>query len=542
MPPSGNDIDAEIVAEFRGVLEMVENLYFSSAIAVARDHPDLARKYHAELPALMLDLHRGLLVKLYVETASADQKWSRHEQQLGAELIEHLWRRRLQGAELRQALRRLLDQASSLKWHALVRPFQALPPLRPRGGEVEGLAMRLANIVAKIDGAAGEPEQRKIRSILDSLDRELRPVSLDDEPAASVGVPLAQRAGGGESAPEPLAPVEEEDQQAQLEDVLAELQALIGLDSVKHEVRVLTNFLRIQEERRRRGMPAAGVSLHMAFTGNPGTGKTTVARIVGRIYGALGVLAKGHVVETDRSGLVAEFVGQTGPKTNKLIDSALDGVLFIDEAYTLIAEDGQDAFGAEAVQTLLKRMEDDRERLVVILAGYPAPIERLLRSNPGLSSRVGRSLTFDDYGAADLGRIFQAFVDKNQYRLPWQTRARLLFGLQHALAGKDEHFGNARLVRNIFERSIRRQADRIVAVDQITDEVLATLAPEDLLIDDVPEAAWHGLDLETFRCQIVCPNCERRSDGLASLLGRRLQCPGCEEKFLFHWGEPVEAS
>jgi SpoVK/Ycf46/Vps4 family AAA+-type ATPase len=153
---------------------------------------------------------------------------------------------------------------------------------------------------------------------------------------------------------------------------MAELDDLIGLSGVKQEVRTLANFLKVQVERTKAGLPAAALSLHMVFGGNPGTGKTSVARIVGKIFGAMGVLPRGHLIETDRSGLVAEYAGQTGPKTHKKIEEALDGVLFIDEAYTLIHAEGDDPYGHEAVQTLLKRMEDDRDRLVVILAGYPA--------------------------------------------------------------------------------------------------------------------------------------------------------------------------
>src|SRR5207237_7794667 len=159
------------------------------------------------------------------------------------------------------------------------------------------------------------------------------------------------------------------------------------LRSIKQEVRGLINFLKMQQAREEFGLPQTPISLHHVFSGNPGTGKTTVARLLGRLLGAMGLLAKGHLVETDRSGLVAEYAGQTGPKTNARITEALDGALFIDEAYSLVAETGDDSYGAEAVQALLKRMEDDRERLAVILAGYPTPMDRLLKSNPGISSR-----------------------------------------------------------------------------------------------------------------------------------------------------------
>ena len=192
-----------------------------------------------------------------------------------------------------------------------------------------------------------------------------------------------------------------------------ELSKLIGLGSVKKEIESLSNYVKIQTLRHRQGMTTTPVSLHCVFTGNPGTGKTTVARIVAAIYKELGVLKSGHLVETDRSGLVAEYVGQTAVKTNKIIDEALDGVLFIDEAYSLLG--GENDFGAEAIATLLKRMEDDRDRLVVILAGYSKEIKDFIESNPGLQSRFNRYIQFDDYTSDDLIEIFKLSLRKSQY-------------------------------------------------------------------------------------------------------------------------------
>lgn len=186
---------------------------------------------------------------------------------------------------------------------------------------------------------------------------------------------------------------------------LEELQTLIGLSEVKEEVSALANFVKIQQEREKKGMKAVGLSYHCVFTGNPGTGKTTVARILAAIYRDLGILKKGHLVETDRSGLVAEYVGQTAVKTNKIIDSALDGVLFIDEAYSLVQGGGND-YGQEAISTLLKRMEDDRNRLIVVLAGYSEDMKRFIDSNPGLQSRFNRYIHFSDYSADELKQIF----------------------------------------------------------------------------------------------------------------------------------------
>jgi SpoVK/Ycf46/Vps4 family AAA+-type ATPase len=323
----------------------------------------------------------------------------------------------------------------------------------------------------------------------------------------------------------------------QLAAALAELDGLIGLGGIKREVRELANFLKVQAERRRLSLPESSVSLHMVFAGNPGTGKTTVARLVGQILAALGLLTRGHLVETDRSGLVAEYAGQTGPKTNKRIDSALDGVLFIDEAYSLAGASGDDDYGAEAIQTLLKRMEDERHRLVVILAGYPEPMERLLVSNPGLSSRFNRRLTFEDYSPIELAQIFFAMCEKAHYTLPGTTRAALLVGFSQAVAAKDEHFGNGRLVRNAFENTIRRLANRIVEISPLTRELLTTVEPEDVGLEGFEPPPAEEL-LAGYRFRVACPACPRSSRLPADYLGRRVQCRACGHRFLAEWGEP----
>ena len=258
-----------------------------------------------------------------------------------------------------------------------------------------------------------------------------------------------------------------------------ELNALIGLSSVKSEINTLTNYIKVQKMREEKGMKVSPVSLHCVFTGNPGTGKTTVARIVSEIYKELGLLQKGHLVETDRSGLVAEYVGQTAVKTNKIIDSALDGILFIDEAYSLV-DGGNSDYGKEAISTLLKRMEDDRERLVVILAGYTDDMKRFIDSNPGLQSRFNRYIEFPDYSADELFQIFESSTKKYEYTLTEDAAVELKSILNNAVEHKDKNFGNGRYVRNLFEKVIENQANRISSVPDITAESLATIEAEDI--------------------------------------------------------------
>ena len=260
---------------------------------------------------------------------------------------------------------------------------------------------------------------------------------------------------------------------------LEELKTLIGLSEVKSEVAALANFVKIQQEREKKGMKSVGLSYHCVFTGNPGTGKTTVARILAAIYRDLGILKKGHLVETDRSGLVAEYVGQTAVKTNKIIDSALDGVLFIDEAYSLVQGGGND-YGQEAISTLLKRMEDDRDRLIVVLAGYSEDMKRFIDSNPGLQSRFNRYIHFADYSADELKQIFMLNVEKNQYKLDEDGQALLTQILNFATEHKDKNFGNGRYVRNLFEKTIQNQAMRLSSQPNITAEALSLLKVEDL--------------------------------------------------------------
>jgi type VII secretion ATPase EccA len=263
-------------------------------------------------------------------------------------------------------------------------------------------------------------------------------------------------------------------------DPYKELDELIGLESVKEEVHTLANFAKIQQQRKAQGLKVPKMSFHLVFTGSPGTGKTTVARIVARIYKDLGILKSGHTVETDRSGLVAEYVGQTAVKTNAVIDSALNGVLFIDEAYSLVPENAGSDYGQEAISTLLKRMEDDRDKLVVIIAGYPNEMKRFIDSNPGLQSRFTRYINFPDYTDAELFDIFQLYLTKNQYTITDDAAQLLKANFSYAVANKTKNFGNARYVRNIFERAVEQQANRLSTQRSISDEELSQLTKEDI--------------------------------------------------------------
>ena len=264
-------------------------------------------------------------------------------------------------------------------------------------------------------------------------------------------------------------------------DPYKELDDLIGLGEVKKEVRSLANFVKLQKQREAKGLKTAKVSYHLVFYGSPGTGKTTVARIIGRIYKDLGVLKKGHTVETDRSGLVAKFMGQTALKTDTVVQQAIHGVLFIDEAYSLVPEDGNGSdYGQEAISTLLKRMEDYRDSLVVIIAGYKDEMQRFIDSNPGLQSRFNRYIDFPDYTADELTRIFKMYMKKNQYTLAPDAEAYLKERFDYAVEHKDRNFGNARYARNVFEKSIQQQANRLEGKTNLSERELTELTVADL--------------------------------------------------------------
>ncbi|MCL4488606.1 MAG: AAA family ATPase [Chloroflexi bacterium] len=298
----------------------------------------------------------------------------------------------------------------------------------------------------------------RLRGILIDIDRQLQEPS-----AASASSQERERAVSHVT--------EAKEDNRPLEELLQELNSLVGLDAIKGEIGELVNFLKIQQMRKASGLPVVEVSLHSVFYGNPGTGKTTVARLMSAIYRALNILSKGHLIETDRAGLVAGYVGQTALKVTDVVKSALGGVLFIDEAYSLTSGSGMD-YGGEAIATLLKLMEDHRDDLVVIVAGYTEKMDDFVNSNPGLRSRFTKFFHFDDYNPQQLTAIVRHLADKEGYAVSPEAAVKLQKAFEQAYANRDATFGNARLARNIFEEAISNQANRLVRMRQVSPQAL----------------------------------------------------------------------
>jgi len=273
------------------------------------------------------------------------------------------------------------------------------------------------------------------------------------------------------------APVVEKTQ----EELLETLDALVGLENIKQSVKSLINLVKIRKLREENELPNPPLSLHMVFAGNPGTGKTTVARILSELYKAIGVLSKGQLVEVDRSGLVAGFVGQTAIKTSEAVTSALGGILFIDEAYALAPDTGAgNDFGRESIETLLKLMEDHRDDLIVIVAGYSDPMERFIASNPGLESRFNRYFFFEDYNSEELYEIFDLMCAKSEYKLTDDAKEFAHEHFELIYENRDENFGNARHVRNFFENIVTVHSDRLSKLEEHTRDDLITIVLEDM--------------------------------------------------------------
>lgn len=344
-------------------------------------------------------------------------------------------------------------------------------------GFVNQAADTLGALCAK-DGLKGEKAPLDVGDFITR--RPKKPQVPGEKPAA---------AAQGEGKAQGQAAAKEEAQPApNLEELLAELDSLCGLDKVKKDVKSLINLVKVRKLRQEAELPVPPMSLHLVFMGNPGTGKTTVARLLAKIYHAIGVLSKGQLVEVDRSGLVAGFVGQTALKTGEVIQKALGGVLFIDEAYALANQDSPNDFGKEAIEALLKGMEDNRADLIVIVAGYTELMGRFINANPGLESRFNKYFYFEDYKGEELMEIFESMCKKNGYTLDEETRAFAKEGFQALYDERDENFGNARDVRNLFERAVSRQSDRVAAMETPKKEDLMALAKADLEEPDEEEA------------------------------------------------------
>lgn len=357
-------------------------------------------------------------------------------------------------------------------------------------GDAVNAIYKFAQVVIKADGAISMQEMEALSQIWQLLHEYQNLNHYQDGLASgpanrSTNGPAPEGTLEGEmpsqtAVPANPAPVQPQELAQILEQALAELHDLVGMENIKEEVTTLANFLKVQKIRADRGLAKTPVSLHSVFCGPPGTGKTTVARLTSRIFQGLGFLSKGHLVETDRSGMVAGYIGQTAKKVDELVTSALDGVLFIDEAYALIPAEGGRDFGQEAIDILLKRMEDYRDRLVVIVAGYTDEMGSFIESNPGLKSRFNRYFYFNDYEPDQLVAIFGKMADKSHFHLTPAAQTKLNQLFETLYNNRDKNFGNARLVRNLFEKSIERQANRLAVLSDFTDEVLTTLLPEDI--------------------------------------------------------------
>jgi SpoVK/Ycf46/Vps4 family AAA+-type ATPase len=332
---------------------------------------------------------------------------------------------------------------------------------------------QFANLVIKSDGTVTRAEAAALLKFKQTLYPH---GAVEEEQAEKKSEAIEQ---DEKEAVEEEAAIEDEPVRP-LEDLMKELDALVGLEKVKADVRQLVNFLKVQQMREAQGMSPLPVSRHLVFYGNPGTGKTTIARLLAQVYRTLRILSRGQLVETDRAGLVAGFVGQTAIKVKEVVNNSLGGVLFIDEAYALNPEGRGNDFGQEAVETLLKMMEDHRHELIVIVAGYTEKMNEFIASNPGLRSRFNKFFHFEDYKPEQLVEIFKGFAGKAAFKLTPEAEAKLASIFKLLTLARDESFGNARTARNLFEMTISKQANRIVTLPNVTQEILSTIEGADI--------------------------------------------------------------
>ena len=402
-----------------------------------------------------------------------------------------------------------------------------------RNTEIHDRHTQVILLIAKLivsSGGVNSEEREFLQTVKDWRDEE-RASLIDMFPAAGK-VKLGHDSARTKADDQELLADEPINPERALTEALNELNELVGVMEVKNEISRLANFLKVRKQRLEAGLPVPSQSLHFVFTGNPGTGKTTVARIVSRLLYGFGLLKSPNVVETDRASLVGGYVGQTAIKTTEVIEKAIDGVLFIDEAYTLAKNEGGSGYGQEAIDTILKKMEDCRDRLVVIAAGYPELMKQFLATNPGLESRFTRFIHFEDYHAADLWEIYERMCKANSYTLTQDAKANLALFFNRAFAKRDKNFGNARFVRNAYEKTLGNHADRLAVFEgTFSKDLLVTIEASDLPYDMVYGMPG-PLDVSSSRWKAQCPGCEKISESGIAALGKRVRCK-CGTTFVF---------